>query len=650
MNLTSFSKSYKTLLIILFSYSFIAAQSKLESFPIEQVSLLPSVFKDAQQTDKKYILSLDHHRLLAPYLKEAGLKTTKPNYENWENTGLDGHIGGHYLSALSLMHASTHDNELNKRLDDMLATLKRCQDKIGSGYLGGTPNGTMMWKDIEKGKIKSDTFALNDKWVPLYNLHKLLAGLRDAYTIAHKAQAKQLLIRLVDYIDGVSQKLSDEQIQAMLFSEHGGLNEIFADVSVITGNKKYLTLARRFSHKMILDPLSNNQDQLDGLHANMQIPKAVGFQRIAEVGGDENYSKAAHFFWETVTRNRSVVIGGNSVREHFNPLHDFSSMLTDIAGPETCNTYNMLKLTRHLFESEGKLDYINFYERALYNHILASQHPQRGGFVYYTPMRPQHYRVYSQPQVCMWCCVGSGMENHGKYGELIYSHKKNDIFVNLFIPSRLNWKEEGLILSQKTQFPDSERTEIIVESAKPKPFAIHIRFPKWVTQKAFELKINGKKEQITNQSDSYITLKRVWKKGDKIEVYLPMEITTENLPDNPNFVAFLRGPIVLAAKTDTTNLDNLIADGNQFGGYRARGKTYSFDSMPVLVSKETNLEKFIQPVSNKKQTFVAESLIEPQAFKKLELIPFYKLHDARYMIYWQKHTPESYEQWQKEYK
>jgi DUF1680 family protein len=612
------------------------AQSSLQSFRLQQVTLLPGVFKDAQQTDKAYILALDPDRLLAPYLTEAGLKPKKPNYGNWENTGLDGHIGGHYLSALSFMYASTNDAELNRRLDYMLAELKRCQDKIGSGYLGGTPGGTAMWKDIAAGKIVADTFSLNKKWVPLYNIHKLFAGLRDAYLIAGKSQAKTILIRLTDYVDGVSRKLTDEQIQTMLISEQGGLNEVFADVAAITGQDKYLVLARRFSHKEILNPLIQGQDRFDGLHANMQIPKAVGFERISEVGGDADYGKAAQFFWETVVNNRSVVIGGNSVNEHFNPMHNFTKMITDIAGPETCNSYNMLKLTRHLFEKGAEVKYMDFYERVLYNHILSSQHPVTGGFVYYTSMRPRHYRVYSQPQINMWCCVGSGMENHGKYGELIYSHQQHDVYVNLFIASRLNWASQGLILSQQTKFPDQETSKIVVEAVKDGNFSINIRYPEWVQTGKLEIKINGTKETVDARPGTYVKLNRAWKKGDEIEVRLPMHLTTENLPDSSKYVAFLHGPIVLAAKTDTTDLDNLHADADQFGGYRARGKMYPLDAAPVLASNEQDLAKYLQPVAGKPQTFIAPELISPAKYKNLELIPFYKLHDARYMIYWEK--------------
>lgn len=612
------------------------SQPVLQSFSLQQVRLLPGVFKDAQQTDLKYILSLDADRLLAPYQKAAGLDTLKTNYGNWENTGLDGHIGGHYLSALSYMYASTGDVRINERLEYMLSKLKKCQDKTGTGYLGGMPGGITMWKDIEQGKITSDDFALNGKWVPLYNLHKTLAGLRDAYVVANKRVAKDMLIPLVNFIYAATLKLSDEQIQTMLVSEHGSLNEIFADVYAMTGEKKYLTLARRFSHHKLLEPLSQGIDNLTGLHANMQIPKAIGFKRIAEVGGDKEYLAAAQFFWQTVVKNRTVVIGGNSTSEHFHPINDFSSMITDIAGPETCNTYNMLKLTKSLFQTSENLSYIDYYERALYNHILSSQHPVQGGFVYYTPMRPQHYRVYSQSQLCMWCCVGSGMENHGKYGELIYSHTANDVFVNLFIPSRLSWLSKGVILSQQTHFPDEETTQLIVEQAKGDFFAINIRYPNWVERDALKININGKEIPVDAKPDTYINLRRRWKKGDKINITLPMRVTTEGLPDGSNYVAFLHGPIVLAAKTDTTDLYKIFGDGEQFAGYRARGRMFSLDSMPVLKSSESNLADYLKPVNGKPQTFKATDLISPDTYKDLELIPFYKLHDARYIIYWQK--------------
>jgi len=633
----------KTLSLLVFSLFVLVlshGQSKQHAFQLKQVTLLPGIFKDAQQTDMKYMLALDPERLLAPFLKEAGIKSEKENYPNWENTGLDGHIGGHYLSALSNMYAATGDERMNQRLDYMLMELKRCQDKIGTGYLGGMPGGIAMWNDIGNGRITSDTFALNGKWVPLYNIHKLLAGLRDAYTIAGKPLAKDMLVRLTDFIDSVSGKLSDDQVQIMLFSEQGSMNEVFADLAVITGNNKYLLLARKYSHRMILDPLIAGEDKLTGLHANMQIPKVVGFNRISEVDGDTAYAKAARFFWQTVVKNRSVVIGGNSVSEHFNPSDDYTTMITGIAGPETCNTYNMLKLTKDIFLTDGKLRYMDYYERAIYNHILSSQHPGNGGFVYYTPMRPGHYRVYSKPDDCMWCCVGSGMENHGKYGELIYSYLHDDLYVNLYISSRLSWQEKGLVIAQQTNFPDEENTRLTVESVESGMFAIYLRYPGWVDPGKLAVSVNGANVPVEVQPGSYLKISRVWKKGDRILVRLPMKLTTEDMPDGSNYVAFLHGPIVLAAMTESMNPDSCKGNGaDQFGGYRATGKLYPLEAAPMLVSHDADLASHLKPVAGKSQTYTATDLIRPDGFRNLQLVPFYKLHDARYVIYWQKKSP-----------
>ena len=405
---------------------------KINTFPVSDVRLTSGMFKHAEDLDICYLMGLNPDRLLAPYMKEAGLKPKAENYPNWENTGLDGHIGGHYLSALSYMYASTGNEEIGKRLDYFLSELKRCQDASGNGYLCGVPDGKTIWNEIKEGKINANPFGLNDRWVPLYNIHKTYAGLRDAYLVAGKEEAKGMLVALTDWMMNIVSGLTDEQIQDMLRSEHGGLNEVFADVYAITGDEKYLELAKRFSHRFILDPLVEKKDMLTGNHANTQIPKVIGFKRIADLDGNQEWSSASEFFWNTVVENRSVSIGGNSVREHFHKSDDFSSMMTSEQGPETCNTYNMLRLTKLLYGTSGEVNYMDYYERALYNHILSSQNPVQGGFVYFTPMRSGHYRVYSQPQNCFWCCVGSGMENHARYGEMIYASRDNELIVNIF--------------------------------------------------------------------------------------------------------------------------------------------------------------------------------------------------------------------------
>jgi DUF1680 family protein len=626
-------------LVPLFGFS---QTSHLKSFPLSSVRLLDSPFKQAQQTDMRYILELDPDRLLAPYLREAGLQPKAQSYGNWENTGLDGHIGGHYLTALSLMYAATGNQELQQRLTYMVDQLEACQQKNGNGYIGGVPGGEAMWQEIAKGKIEAESFSLNDKWVPWYNIHKIYAGLRDAYLFAGNEKAKDMLVKLSNWSLNLTAGLSDAQMQDMLRSEHGGMNEVFADVAEITGDKKYLELARRFSHQAVLNPLMEEKDQLNGMHANTQIPKVIGYKRVAEVGGDQAWAEAAAFFWNTVVNERTVSIGGNSVREHFHPANDFSSMVESREGPETCNTYNMLKLSKQLYMSSSSPDYIDYYERGLYNHILSSQHPEKGGFVYFTPMRPRHYRVYSQPDEGFWCCVGSGLENHGKYGELIYAHNEKDLFVNLFIPSQLDWKERGISLTQNTRFPYEEKTELNLKLAKPQKFAVHIRRPEWATAEGVQVRVNNKEVKLKSSAASYATVERKWKSGDVISITLPMQTKVEYLPDSSPWVSFVHGPIVLAAATDTADLEGLRADGSRMG-HIASGPLYAVEEAPVLVSSDSNFVSALKPVAGKPLTFTASGLISSEKYKDVELVPFFQVHDARYMLYWPVSTPEKLE-------
>lgn len=622
--------------------------AKLESFPLSSVRLLESPFKVAQQTDLKYILSLDADRLLAPYFKEAGLQTKAINYPNWENTGLDGHIGGHYISALAEMYAATGNQKIKQRLDYMLDGLEKCQQKNGNGYIGGVPGSKALWDEIAQGKIEAGSFSLNQKWVPWYNIHKVYAGLVDAYNLTGNEKAQKMLIQLSDWCLTLTKNLSDDQIQQILRSEHGGMNEVFADVAAITGDKKYLTLAQKFSHKAILDPLLENKDALNGIHANTQIPKVIGFMRVAEVSGDKNWANAANFFWKTVVDNRTISIGGNSVREHFNPATDFSSMLESREGPETCNSYNMLKLSKHLFLANPTSKYMDYYERTTYNHILSSQHPD-GGFVYFTPIRPRHYRVYSEAQHSFWCCVGSGLENHGKYGELIYAHDKQNLYVNLFIPSTLNWKEKGISLTQNTKFPFEEQSSIKLTLKKPRQFAIKFRYPSWIEEGKMKIKVNNKEISFTKDANSYVSIDRKWKTGDVISVVLPMQNKTEQLPDKSDWVSFVHGPIVLAAITDTTDLKGLIADDSRMG-HIASGPIYPIEDAPLLVSNNADLATSLKPVENKSFTFSASDIIYQEKYKNLQLVPFFQIHDARYMIYWPYTTQEKLPELQKEMK
>lgn len=601
----------------------------LEYFPVKDVRLTSGPMAHAQQLGIDYLLALDADRLLAPYLKEAGLTPKAENYTNWENTGLDGHIGGHYLSALSYMYAATGNKEIGQRLDYMLSELKRCQDASPDGYLSGVPGGKAFWADLAAGNFRAGGFDINGKWVPLYNIHKIYAGLKDAYLQAGKPEAREMLVRLTDWMTGIVSGLSDEQIQDMLRSEHGGLNEIFADVAVITGDGKYMTLARQFSHRALLEPLSHGENRLTGMHANTQIPKVIGFKRIADIDGNTDWERAVEYFWNDVVNNRSVSIGGNSVREHFHSPDDFSSMLESEQGPETCNTYNMLRLTKMLYESSGDPKYLDFNERALFNHILSAQNHEQGGYVYFTPMRSGHYRVYSQPQTSFWCCVGSGMENQARYGEYIYAHKGNDIYVDLFVPSTLTWK--GNTIEQLTDFPASDATTLVVTPARAEKFALNIRIPGWTTRDGITVTVNGK-EQKVDLSGDYVTLSRKWKKGDKVTARFPMHLSVEQLPDKSANYSILYGPVVLAASLGTEGQEGLFADDSRMG-HAASGPRLPLQEMPMIVGDAADIVSYVTPVEGEPLTFKL-SHVYPAQYDGMTLVPFASLNECRYMVYW----------------
>lgn len=607
-----------------------SAAAQMKTFPLQEVRLGDGPFKKAQDVDLKYMLALNTDKLLAPYLIDAGLPVKSDRYGNWESLGLDGHIAGHYLSALSMMYAATGNPELKSRLDYMISELARCQEKNGNGYVGGIPQGKVFWDRIHKGDIDGSSFGLNNTWVPIYNIHKLFAGLNDAYQYTGNQQAKEVLIKLGDWFIEMIKPLSDDQIQKILKTEHGGINESFADLYLITKDKKYLETAQKISQKSFLESLIKKEDKLTGLHANTQIPKVIGFEKIASISSDKEWSEAVTFFWDNVTQKRSVAFGGNSVSEHFNPINDFSGMLKSNEGPETCNSYNMERLSKALFLEKQEMNYLDFYERTLYNHILSSQHPEKGGFVYFTPIRPNHYRVYSQPETSMWCCVGSGLENHTKYGELIYSHFDEAVFVNLFIASTLNWKEKEIVIEQRTKFPYENSTEIILNLKKAKTFDLNIRRPKWAEN--FKVFINDKEQKTELKPSGYISLKRKWKSKDHVRIEFETKTHLEQLPDGSNWSAFVNGPIVLAAKTSTEALDGLFADDSRMG-HVASGKYMPMDKAYALVGEKASYVSRLKELGNMR--FALDSL---------ELEPFFELHDARYQMYFQTFTKDEFKE------
>lgn len=611
-------------------------------FPLSEVELHEGPLRRAQQVNRRHLMAHNPDRLLAPFRTEAGLDPKAPVYPNWEATGLGGHTAGHYLSALANMVAATGDPELRERLDYMVAEVAACQQAHGDGYVGGVPGSRELWREVAAGDIRAEPFSLNGRWVPWYNLHKLFAGLRDAWLVAENEEAREVLLGLTEWCERLVADLSPQQMQRMLRAEHGGMNDVLADIAAATGEQAHLDLARRFSHREILEPLLAERDRLTGLHANTQIPKVVGYARIGELAGEERWVDAAEFFWETVTENRTVAIGGNSVREHFHPADDFSSMIESNQGPETCNTYNMLRLTEQLFQHEPGARYADFYERAMYNHILASQHPEHGGYVYMTPMRPRHYRVYSQAEQCFWCCVGSGMENHTKYGKFIYAHGEDSLYVNLFVPSAVQWRERGVKLRQETRFPDAPTTRLTLSLESPTEFALHIRRPYWAAADGFRVTVNGRAWDTTAEPSSYAAVRREWRDGDRVEVQLPMETRLEFLPDGSDYAAVAHGPIVLAAKLEGEEPSDLVADDARMG-HISSGERLPLDKAPMLVGDVEQLAEEITQIGSEPLTFSAAQAIRPDEYDALRLVPFFRVHDARYMVYWRVASDAEYE-------
>ena len=614
----------------------VVAQDKLykDEFPLGDITLLDGPLKHARDLNVQVLLKYDCDRMLAPYRKEAGLQPRKPSYPNWD--GLDGHVGGHYLSALAI-NAATGNEECRKRMEYMISELQLVLDANNQrpeawchNYIGGVPNSAKMWTAFSKG----DFGPYFGTWAPFYNIHKMYAGLRDAWLYCGNEQAKNLFLKFCDWAVDITRDLNDGQMEKMLGNEHGGMNEVLADAYAITGEQKYLDCARRFSHKLLLVPMEEGKDCLDNMHANTQIPKVIGYQRIAELAHDVQYHNASEYFWEVVTRQRSLAFGGNSRREHFPTKETCIDYINDIDGPESCNTYNMLKLTEDLNRVKPDGMYGDFYETAMFNHILSAQHPQHGGYVYFTSARPRHYRNYSAPNEAMWCCVGTGMEDHGKYGQFVWTHDKgvkaedDALYVNLFVASELNWKDRKMVIRQQTAFPYAESS--VVEVAKGKgTFILKVRKPSWCEN--FTVKGVGF-DADSYEENGFVCIKRKWKKGDQVKISMPMHAYIKPMINVPQYVAIMYGPILLGMKTGTEDMRSLIADDSRFGQY-AGGKKLALDKAPILLPKHLDdIAKDLKPVPGKPLHFKLATRMENAIDGELQ--PFFEIHDSRYMMYW----------------
>lgn len=603
------------------------------SFNLGQVKLLNSPFRHAMDMDSAYLLLIKPERLLYRFHKHAGLPVKDSIYGGWENDGISGHTLGHYLSACAMMYTSTGNIAFKNRVDYIVKELRRCQLARKTGYVGAVPNEDTIFAQVARGEIRTAGFDLNGGWVPWYTLHKVLAGLLDAYLYCNNKTALTISTGIADWTATIVNGLTEEQRLKMLNCEHGGMNEVLANIYGITGNKKYLLLSQKFHDEFVLGKLAQQIDPMPGKHSNTNVPKAIGCARRYELTGAETDKTIASFFWETMVNHHSYVIGGNSNYEYCGKQDSLNERLSD-ATCETCNTYNMLKLTRHLFawQPSGKL--IDFYERALYNHILASQNPENGMMTYFVPLRMGTQKQFSDSFNTFTCCVGSGIENHAKYAEQIYSHDEKNLFVNLFIPSVLNWHEKGIIIRQETNFPESNTTSLVYLGDKSRTFNLYIRKPFW-SEGNLKFFMNGT-ENLNIRSyegiceadiyEGYIPITITVRKNDKLDILFNMSLYTEAMPDNPNRIAFKYGPIVLAGQLGKTMPDPVYGT-------------------PVLLTDNKNINDWIQPASRPLE-FEIKGVGKPN---DVTLIPFYKTYNQYYSVYWDYFTNADWATRQAEY-
>ena len=605
-----------------------AAAVAARPFPLGDVQLLDSPFKQAMERNAAYLLSLEPDRLLHNFREYAGLKPKGEKYGGWESLGLAGHTLGHYLTALAQQYAATGDTRFKARIDYIVSELALCQAAYGDGYVGGLPPLEFQTiHDFKKGvvELQGPHNFKGGAWVPWYTEHKVLNGLKDAWVLAGNTQARDVALRLADWTGAVTAGLSQEQLQTMLAVEHGGMMDTLVELYALTCDTRYLETSRRFYHKAVFDPLLAQRDELPGLHANTQIPKIIGEARTYEVTGNADGRAIASYFWELVTHHYSYVIGGDSEDEHFFPEAATSRHL----GPdtaETCNTYNMLKLTEHVFGWEPRVEYADFYERALYNHILASQEPAEGMFTYFMSLQPGFFKTYSTPTDSFWCCVGTGMENHTKYGEAIYFHGKDDLYVNLFIPSRVSWREKGMVLEQRTDYPASGTTALRVTSRPKGDVTLKVRCPGW-SAGDLTFSLNGRRLQVEGTPGTYASISREWSEGDLLEVTVPMALRTESLPDDHSKVAFLFGPVVLAADLGPApKSPTLPYARDQHDNLKEKPV-----GVPTLVRGEAPVTSYVVRSKGPPLEFHTVGLGRPQ---EVSLVPFWEISYDRYNVYW----------------
>jgi len=609
--------------------------------PLTAVRLTGGPLKQAQDLDAKYLLDLEIDRLVAGYRLRAGLDAKAKSYGGWdsvEGKQLTGHIAGHYLSAVSLMYAATGDARFKQRADQLVVQLKEVQDKRGTGYLGalsdaeGRDGSDIFEKDIAEGRIRSGGFDLNGMWAPWYTLHKTYAGLRDAYRYCGNASALELEVKFAQWAGKVLGNLDAAQIQQMLNGVVGGMNEVRVDLFVDTGDKRWLDLSRKFEHHLVTDGLKQRKDILPGKHGNTQIPKLIGSMERYAATGDAEDLTAASFFWERVAHHHSYATGGHGKDEYFGEPDHFNDRI-DGRTAESCNVYNMLKLTRRLFSYQPDASLADFEERALFNHVLGSIDPHDGATCYMVPVGRGVHREYANMADSFTCCVGSGMESHALHGHGIYHEGGDRLWVNLYAPSKAKWAAAGVEIEMSTPFPMGDTASLKIGSAAAKEWTLCLRRPFWANH-GFTVKVNGEAVDCPSPPATkegavtgvYVEIRRAWKTGDSVEVTMPKPLYLAPIPDNPQCAAIMWGPLVLAGEVPES------ARG-------AGGNSRDLQSIPVLVAAGRPVEDWLKPVAGKPGWFRSEGVGKE---REVELLPFYQLHRKRYAAYWDLHTPESW--------
>jgi hypothetical protein len=602
----------------------------VNAVPLAQVRLLAGEFKERQDLHCKVILSYDVDRLLHNFRVNAGLPSRARPYGGWESpsVGLRGHFTGHYLSACALMYGATGDGLFKDRADKLVTELAKCQTALGGGYLSAFPAKEF---DVLETKF------FDGVWAPYYTIHKIMAGLIDAYEQTGNRQALEVATRMADYFEARINKLSPEAIEKMTrtdykgnpVNEYGGIAESLLALHRITDEARYLKLARVFMREWFIAPLAAGEDRLEKLHANTHIPQATSFAQASVLTGDARLHKAADNFWRAVTERHSFALGGNASDEKFKAPGVEAADLTDLSA-ETCNTHNMLKLTRALFEQQPDCAYADYFEHALFNHILASIAPDTGGTTYHVSVKPGHFKVYGTHDDSMWCCTGSGIENTARYGEGIYFTGTNALWVNLHIPSTVVLPERGFKLTQQSTLPKSDKITFMVSCQKPVSLSLHLRLPSWLASAA-EVKVNDKSlsAKLIPGAGNYLKLDREWRDGDTVELRLPMSVRVRPAMDDARVISFFYGPVLLAGALGTSDMPASDTTTSPQGFHKL-----PVPPVPTLISA---LPSALAPVANQPLHFTVPVVGTTSQQTNISLMPFYELHHQRYTIYWQTH-------------